>query len=82
MGGGVWQCRVTGPALALTLVLFHEGPHVPLLRAVCKGAVPHVLALAAALRVDAELQGGHGENRLSPTGFWYSTSLGPLSRHI
>lgn len=45
------------PPCPLTLVLLHERPHVPLLRAVCEGAVPHVLALAAVLRVDAELRG-------------------------
>lgn len=46
------------PARPLTLVLLHERPHVSLLWAVCKGAVPHVLALTAVLCVDAELQGG------------------------
>lgn len=49
------RCRTS---LSLTLVLFHEGPHVPLLRAVCEGAVPHILALAAVLGMDAELWAG------------------------
>lgn len=53
---GCWQ-RVRAPPCPLTLVLLHERPHVPLLRAVCEGAVPHILALAAVLRVDAELWG-------------------------
>lgn len=42
-------------SLSLTLVLLHEGPHVSLLRAVCKGAVPHILAFAAILSMDAKL---------------------------
>lgn len=44
----------------LTLIVLHECPHVPLFWAVCEGAVPHILALAAILRVDAELWGGEG----------------------
>lgn len=56
------------PSRALTLVLFHERPHVPLLRAVRERAVPHILALAAVLRVDAELWAGREGSLLSPAG--------------
>jgi hypothetical protein len=45
----VIQIQEHRTSLPLTLVLLHEGPHVPLLRAVCEGAVPHILAFAAVL---------------------------------
>ena len=76
-----WACRRGGvpgsaPPCPLTLVLLHERPHVPLLWAVRKGAVPHVLALAAVLRMDAELQGRHGETLLSPAGLCHCPASG------
>lgn len=71
---GHWARPPPCPVFPLTLVLLHECPHVPLLRAVCEGAVPHVLALAAVLRVDAELPGGRGESLLSSPGLCYSPS--------
>lgn len=66
----------SAPPCPLTLVLLHERPHVPLLRAVREGAVPHVLALAAVLRMDAELQGRHGETLLSPVGLCHCPASG------
>lgn len=50
-----FQPHVIGLLHIKDLVLLHEGPHVSLLRAVCEGAVPHILAFAAILGMDAEI---------------------------
>jgi hypothetical protein len=76
---GCLAVRSHGATLPLTFVLLHECPHVPLFGAVCKGAVPHVLALAAILCMDAELWVGR-DCLLSSAGLHHCLSHQDPSR--
>lgn len=49
----------------LTFIFLHEGPHVSLLRAVGEGAVTHVLAFPAVLRMDTQLLKDREQNLAS-----------------